>query len=106
MPNQKICVIGDEEIVLLLGLLGIDGIILENANNFLKEFNKLVNDLTIGMVLIAMELPEETTRILFDFKLNNRRPFIFILPNVFKLNIEEKNIFFAKIENVLKKIIF
>ncbi|HEY0089616.1 MAG TPA: V-type ATP synthase subunit F [Candidatus Lokiarchaeia archaeon] len=102
----KIIVIGDEEIVLLFGLLGIDGIILENANNFLKEFNKLVNDPTIGMVLISLELPEEITRVLIDFKLNNRRPFIFNLPDVFEPNIEEKNIFFAKIESILKKIVF
>ena len=44
MPEQKIHVIGYDEIVLLLGLLGIEGTILESSEQFMPTFNQLTND--------------------------------------------------------------
>ena len=40
MPDKEIFVIAHDEIVLLLGLIGIQGIVLENPDEFLKIFNK------------------------------------------------------------------
>ncbi|MGB5910118.1 MAG: V-type ATP synthase subunit F [Promethearchaeia archaeon] len=105
MFNQRIFIIGDEEFVIMMGLLGLEGKIIENAADFLKEFEKLIKDTTIGMVIVAIDLPESVLEYLFEFKLNNRKPFIFYLPDVFKPNIEEQNTFISRIFKFISKII-
>ena len=105
MPDQEIYVIGYDEIVLLLGLLGIPGAVLEKSDEFIKIFKNLIKNPSIGMIIIALELPSDIIDYLIDFKLNNRRPFVFYLPDIFQLNIEKNNVFLNKISKSVSKII-
>lgn len=105
MVNEKIVVIGDEETVLLFGLLGIEGIILENPNDFLKAFNNTVANPSIGMMIIGIDLSDDKLDFLLDYKINHRKPFVFYLPNLFKETIEKKDIFLKKLSKTISKII-
>ena len=97
MLDQKIHVIGYDDIVLLLGILGIEGTILENPDEFMKAFNNVIKNQSIGFIIIALNLPDDIIDYIIEFKLNNRRPFIFYLPEIFRPNIESNNIFLKKI---------
>ena len=105
MSDQEIYVIGYDEIVLLLGLLGIQGSVLEKSDDFMEIFKNLIKNPSIGMIIIALELPSDIIDYLIDFKLNNRRPFIFYLPDIFQFNIEKNNIFLKKISKSINNII-
>ena len=105
MLEQKIHVIGNDEIVLLLGLLGIDGTILESSEQFMPTFNQLMNDPSIGMVIIGLDLDDEIINFLIDFKLNNRIPLVYLLPDIFQSDIEERDIFLNIIRSSIGKII-
>ncbi len=105
MPDQKIHVLGYDEIVLMLGLLGIEGTTVENVNDFMQIFNDLIKKPTIGMIIIAIDLPDDIINLLIDFKLNNRRPFIFFLPDLFKANIEKEDVLINKILKIIRKLI-
>lgn len=105
MTGQKIYIIGSDDFVILLRLLGIEGTIIEDSNNFLMIFNKLIKNTSIGMVIIAIDLPLDLIDFIIDFKLNNRKPFVFYLPNIFKTNIENEDVFYNKILNSIGKII-
>lgn len=105
MPESKIHIIGNDDLVLLLGLLGIEGTILSNPEQFLLKFNELIKDSSIGMIIISMNLPEEILDYLIDFKSNNRRPLVFLLPDIFQTDIESNDIFMNIIRNSIGKII-
>ncbi len=105
MPNQKIHVLGKEEFVLIFNLLGIDGTIIENSEDFLKTFDILINEPSIGMIIIFMELPSDIIDFILEFKISNRSPFIFFVPNIFQPDIENRDIFFNKIFESIEKII-
>lgn len=105
MVDQKIHVLGYDEIVLMLGLLGIEGTTVENVNDFMQIFNDLIKKPTIGMIIIAIDLPDDITEFLIDFKLNNRRPFIFFLPDLFETNIEKEDVLINKILIIIGKLI-
>ena len=105
MVDQKIHVLGYDEIVLMLGLLGIEGTTVENVNDFMQLFNDLIKKPTIGMIIIAIDLPDDITEFLIDFKLNNRRPFIFFLPDLFETNIEKEDVLINKILKIIGKLI-
>jgi len=106
MPDQKIYVLGSEDIVLLFGLLGIEGNIIENTEDFLKIFNKIIKDPLIAMIIISINLPDDVIEFLIDFKLNNRSPFIFFLPDIFEPDIETKDKVLNKIQKSIMEIIF
>ena len=104
MPDLKIDVIGEEEIVLMLGLLGIDGTIIENEVDFLKHFNRLVENSFIGMLIIALDLSEDQLEFVINFKLKNVRPFIYHLPDVFTMDLDRQNIFsHLKLKQISRK---
>jgi vacuolar-type H+-ATPase subunit F/Vma7 len=105
MSEQKIHVIGDDESVLMFGLLGIEGTILSENENFRKEFNKLINDAKIDMIIVALDLPEDMIEFLVDFKLNKRKPFVFYLPDIFNLDLEQKDILLKKVYESIGKIL-
>jgi vacuolar-type H+-ATPase subunit F/Vma7 len=105
MPEKKIYILGYNEIVLMLGLLGIEGKILEKQDDFLKEFKILIKQPSIGMIIVALDLPDEIIDFLIDFKFNNKRPFVFFLPNILNPNIESEDIFFNRIFESINKII-
>jgi len=101
MQTHKIHVIGYDEVVLLFGLLGIEGTIIENPNEFLKRFDKLTKNSSIGMIIVVLDLPQDTINYLARFKLTKRRPFVFYIPDIFERNIEEEDAF---LNNILKSI--
>ena len=105
MFDEEVHVIGDEDIVLMLGLMGLKGTIVDNQEDFLKKFNDLINRPKIGMIIIALQLPHEVIDFLLDFKLNNRSPFIFILSDVFQPNIERDDIILNKIFDAISDIV-
>ena len=105
MSEQKIHVIGYDESVLMFGLLGIEGTILSENENFRKEFNKLINDAKIDMIIVALDLPEDMIEFLVDFKLNKRKPFVFYLPDIFKLDLEQKDVLLKKVYESIGKIL-
>lgn len=107
MLLQEIHVIGNDDFVYLLGLLGINGTILEKSESefFVKEFNKIVNNSSIGLIIIAIILPDNIIDFLIDFKLNNRSPVIFYLPDIFNANIENEDIILNIVLKSMGKII-
>lgn len=105
MQDQEIYIIGYEGLVQMFGLLGIRGKILENSDNFQKEFNNLIKQPSIGILIIAIDLPKETFDFLMEYKLKIRRPFLFLLPNIFKPNIDARDALFNRITTSINKII-
>ena len=98
MYDQEIHVLGYQEIIYLFGLLGIDGTILKNSEEFLDVFNNLIKNPSVGMIIIALNLPTNIV------ELNKRRPFIFFLLDQ---NAKfEADIYFNKILKSISKIIF
>lgn len=107
MPdNQKVHVIGNEDIVLMFSLLGIDGTVIKNNENFLEVFNLLQNKSEIGMIIITINLSTEIFDFLIDFKLDNRKPLIHLLPDIFQENFEKNDVFLNKIYDSIGDIIF
>ena len=103
MSEQKIFVIGDEEIVILLGLFGIEGISMEDDREFLKIFDSLtLNNLT-GMLIISLDLSEENLRYLIDFKTNKHSPFVLYLPDLFR-DDPDKDVLFKGLFKTIQKI--
>lgn len=105
MADQKIHILGEEDIVLLFGLLGIDGTIIENREDFLKNFDILTKEPSIGMIIIFMDLPTEIIDNILEFKMSNKSPFIYLIPNIFQADIENRDIFFNKIFEAIEQII-
>ena len=105
MPEQKIFFIGDEDLALLFGLLGIEFKIL-SSEQFMPTFNQLTNDPSIGMVIIGLDLDEEILNYLVDFKLNNRIPLVYLLPDIFQTNVDNEDIFLKIIRNSVGKITY
>ena len=105
MSEQKIHIIGDDEGVLMFGLLGIEGTVISENENFMKQFNKLINDTKIDMIIVALDLSEDIIEYLIDFKLNKRKPFVFYLPDIFKLDLEQKDVLLKKVYESIGKIL-
>ena len=105
IPGNTIHVIGEEDIVILLSLLGIEGTIINQKTEFLKEFNTVIKKPSIGMVIIAVDLDSNLIDYLKEYKLNNKKPFIFFLPDIFNPNIEEDELFIEEISKSMGKII-
>lgn len=105
MADQEVVIIGSEEHVLMLAMLGIEGITVEKGEEFLKIFRDLIKKPSIGMILIALELPKDIVNYLIDFKINNRRPFIFIMPDLFKTEIDEEDLVLNRILDAVSDII-
>ena len=105
MKDQKIIVLGSKEIVTIFGFLGIKGKNIETHQHFLKEFKKTIKISSIGMVIIALTLPKEIVDNLIDFKLNNKKPFIHYIPDLFQLKKKKLDIIYKKIYNSINRII-
>jgi len=95
--QQKIHIVGYDELVILMGLLGVDGTVVEDPNKFMNIFEKLTENPTISVILIAMDLPDEIVDYLIDFKLNNTKPFIYLMPDIFQEEISERSTFLKKV---------
>ena len=105
MADQEVIILGSEEHVLMLAMLGIEGKIVEKSEEFLKIFRDLIKKPSIGMIIIALDLPKDITNYLIDFKINNRRPFIFIIPNLFKTEIDKEDLVLNRILDAVSDII-
>jgi vacuolar-type H+-ATPase subunit F/Vma7 len=105
MPGEKIHVIGYDEIVSLFGLLGIEGTVVNNKEDFIKIFEKLVKRPSIVMIIINMELPDDIFEYIMDFKTSNRIPFIYLLPDIFHPDIKYHDKIFDKIHELIEEII-
>jgi vacuolar-type H+-ATPase subunit F/Vma7 len=105
MVDQKIHILGQEDLVILLGLLGLQGTIINSEDQLTEEFNNLISKPSIGMIVIAMALSDDMIDFLLDFKLNNTRPFIFILPDVFQPHVDEEGKIINKILEAIREIV-
>jgi len=105
MADQEVIILGSEEHVLMLAMLGIEGKIVEKSEEILKIFRDLIKKPSIGMIIIALDLPKDITNYLIDFKINNRRPFIFIMPNLFKTEIDKEDLVLNRILDAVSDII-
>ncbi|NVM18013.1 MAG: V-type ATP synthase subunit F [Candidatus Lokiarchaeota archaeon] len=105
MPDEKIHVIGYDEIVSLFGLLGIEGTAVDNKEEFIKIFENLIKRSSIAMIIINMELPDELLEYIMDFKTNNRIPFVYLLPDIFQPDIKNRDKIFDKIHELIADII-
>jgi vacuolar-type H+-ATPase subunit F/Vma7 len=104
--KQKIHLItDDDEILILMNLLGIEGTLLGTSNNFMDKFQELTADSWISIILISMELPDAIVEEIIDYKLNNTKPFIYLMPNLFKEGIDEKSTVLKKVYRQAKKLL-
>ena len=106
METQKIQVLtDDDEILILMNLLGIKGTVLETPNEFMEKFDELKEDSSINVILISMDLPDEIIEDLIDFKLNNTTPFIYLMPDLFEEDLDEKSTFLKKVYKQAEKLL-
>ena len=105
MPDKKIHVLGYDEIVLMFGLLGIDGTIIEHNEDFLKIFKNLIKKTSVALIIIYMDLSDEILEFLTEFKINNRTPFVYLLPDIFQQDIKNQDKIFNKIHELIEEII-
>ena len=57
------------------------------------------------MIIINMELSDDIYDYLIDFKTNNRAPFLYLLPDIFNLDIRNHDKIFDMIEELIEEII-
>ena len=105
MPDKKIHVLGYDEIVLLFGLLGIEGTIIEHNEDFLKIFKNLIKKTSVALIIIYMDLSDEILEFITEFKINNRAPFVYLLPDIFQQDIKNQDKIFNKIHELIEEII-
>jgi vacuolar-type H+-ATPase subunit F/Vma7 len=105
MVDQTLHVLGDDDNVLMFGLLGIEGTVIETGDSFLEKFNILIKDPSISMIIIALQLSSADYDFLLNFKLINKSPLIFIIPDVFQQDIDKtdemKNKIFESIGTII-----
>ncbi len=107
MSEQKIHVLGNDEIVLIFGLLGIAGTILNQKDSFFKAFDNLLKQPSIGVIIVALDIRDDSEIVdfLINFKLKRRRPFVYYLPNIFQTRIDVEDSFSNKFVRLIEKII-
>ena len=105
MVDSKIHVLGYDEIVSLFGLLGLEGTVIKHKDDFLRTFQNVIKRRSIVMIIINMELSDDIYNYLIDFKTNNRTPFLYLLPDIFNLDIRNHDKIFDMIEELIEEII-
>ena len=104
--RQKIHMISDnDDFIILMNLIGVESTLLDNTNNFIDTFKKLKNDKSISVIIISMKLPETIIEHILEFKLNNTKPFIFLMPNLFEEQAEDKSILLNRIYKQANKLL-
>jgi len=103
--QQKIHVVGYDEIVILMNLLGIGGTVLDDPNKFIDVFENLKDNKSINTIIISMNLPDEIIDYLIDFKLNNTKPFVCLLPDLFQEHPDDKSVFLKKVYKKTQKLL-
>ncbi len=105
MLDQKVHILGEDDIVLMFSLLGLEGTIVGTDDSFLEKFNESIKDPSIGMIIIGLRLSTPDYDFLIDFKLNNKLPLIFILPDMFQPDIDRVDVMKNKIFEAIGDII-
>ena len=105
MAEEKIHVIGYEEIVSLFGLLGIEGTIVNHEDDFLKIFEDITKKSSIAMVIVNMDLSEDLFEYLLDFKTNNKIPFVYLLPDIFQQDVTKHDKIYDMIYDLIQELI-
>jgi vacuolar-type H+-ATPase subunit F/Vma7 len=105
MPEKTIHIIGYDEMVYLFGLMGIPGTVLEDPKLFKDKFNKIRKDPSVSMIIISMDLPDNLIDFVSEFKLNNRTPFVYYMPEIFQRNIEQSSAVLDKLLKSIQKIL-
>lgn len=105
MVEERIHVIGYEEIVTLFGLLGIEGTVVEHEEEFLKVFEDTTKRSSIAMIIINMDLSDDLFEYLLDFKTNNKFPFVYLLPDIFQQDIKNHDKIYDMIYDLIQELI-
>ena len=105
MVDAKVHVLGYDQIVSLFGLLGIEGTVVKHKDDFLRAFQNVIKRRSIVMIIINMELPDDILEYLIGFKMNNRTPFLYILPDIFNPDIKNHDKIFDMILELIEDII-
>ncbi|MFX1476773.1 MAG: V-type ATP synthase subunit F [Promethearchaeota archaeon] len=100
---NKIMALGDEETVTLFELLGIEGKVVNDFNQFELELYETIKNPTIGMVLISEKILTGHLDFYLNFKLNNPTPFIFLLPDIFQSKNTNTDSITKKIQEYIGK---
>ncbi|TFG17984.1 MAG: hypothetical protein EU531_01730 [Promethearchaeota archaeon] len=103
MVNQKVYILGNDDMVIMFGLIGIEGMIIDNSEDLITIFEDLISDKSIGMIIITIELNEAQISYFLNFKLNNKRPFVYIIPTIFNEEAEEE-VFLKKYKDILEPV--
>jgi vacuolar-type H+-ATPase subunit F/Vma7 len=101
MIDQKIYVLGDDDMVIMFGIIGVKGIIVNNREDLITTFEELITDNSVGMVIITLNITKEQIEYFYDFKLNNKRPFVFVTPDIFREE-GEREVFLKQYEDILE----
>ena len=104
MPEEKIHIIGQEEIVSLFGLLGIEGTIINHDEDFMKVFEDLTMKPSIAMIIINMDLTDDLFEFILDFKTNNKIPFVYLLPDIFQQDIVKHDKIYDMIYDLIQEL--
>ncbi|NHJ21193.1 MAG: hypothetical protein EAX91_09635 [Candidatus Lokiarchaeota archaeon] len=104
MPEEKIHIIGQEEIVTLFGLLGIEGTIVKHDEDFMKVFEDLTMKPSIAMIIINMDLTDDLFEFILDFKTNNKIPFVYVLPDIFQQDIVKHDKIYDMIYDLIQEL--
>ena len=75
------CISDNIDTALGMRLSGIDGVVVHQRDEFVRELEKAFSDDQIGIVLVTEKLIQLDTELVFDYKLNNRRPLIVEIPD-------------------------
>jgi len=105
MVEERIHVIGYEEIVTLFGLLGIEGTVVSQEEDFLKIFEDITKRSSIAMIIVNMDLSDDLFDYLLDFKTNNKIPFVYLLPDIFQQDITNHDKIYDMIYDLIQEII-
>ena len=82
---MKIVMFGDQDSVILFNLIGIDGIIYEedmDSEHFTSEFDKVLNNPEIGIVIITEKILIKHKEFIIPLKMNRRFPIIVQVPSI------------------------
>lgn len=62
-------------------LAGIEGVVLHEKQEVAQELERICTDPEIGVILVAEKLMKLCPDIIYDFKLNRKRPLIVEIPD-------------------------
>lgn len=79
---MKFFVISDNiDTKLGMRLTGIDGVVVHERDEVIDELKKAFSNKEIGIILITQKLISITKDVVFDYKLNYKRPLIVEIPD-------------------------